>query len=801
MSQDKAPLFTVQIQTPGGMKEFMIQASQFIVGRSKECGICLEEPSLSRQHIRISWIQGTITLSDLGSSNGSFLNGNKLSPFEERPFGINDRVRLGNKEIWLSYKILDNQLPQAKADTVLSPMAKGPTAKIPSFSDFPKDEPKSSFVAPKISKKEVIPQNAPRVAAEPLISDPEIESLEKDIERKKQILEREFQEWVVHQRERKEAEKLKIAEEIEALRSEKLKDIETRELEFENKYASFKQKESSLEYDYRSRFELLEREKQEFEQKKSEILFDAEAQGEIEYQKKYKEAQLLLQETEKKAHLILQEAKAEAAEYKKKSEEHLRQEILRFREKNESLRQQLDKELVEIKTLAQKEQEGYLHEAKEQARKTLDESEQKAQEIIAKALEREKQIQSECDLIAEKVKADALVKASALFEDIKKKESDLESIQLKLKKTEEERSLVLKDLEVHRKEIEKLQKNSEELREKAQALTLAEERRQKVLLECETLRKEADDYVQLKKAEGDEKLKTFEIEMQQKIQKENEVLSEVKSKIREEIEKEHREFQELLLQKKNRFSESLTQFLQVYSIENPEFDIKKAKEEDLITFKRAFHENILKEIGAKSDSVLDPTPQKSFFPRFALAAVSVLFVLLFIPPFLPQPWNERLSVMPNLNVEKSSARFIASLQENRERRVETSRVNQVFESYMVSVLLTNGFAESRKDDDYLKQWYRKAERDFFKKYRLPEEKMIQTLAKETSLIVGLHDLLQEAHPDYFGITYSKMKDLEVKTLSEMKQILGNDQAYQDFLETSRQYFTRNKFKESTAQGL
>lgn len=49
------------------------------IGRSKECDICIGASHLSRKHARFVILAGTLSLEDLKSSNGSFVNGNRIN--------------------------------------------------------------------------------------------------------------------------------------------------------------------------------------------------------------------------------------------------------------------------------------------------------------------------------------------------------------------------------------------------------------------------------------------------------------------------------------------------------------------------------------------------------------------------------------------------------------------------------------------------------------------------------------------------------------------------------------------------
>ncbi|MFP5352071.1 MAG: FHA domain-containing protein [Actinomycetota bacterium] len=54
--------------TPGALR----------VGRGRECDIRIDDPALSRIHLVLQVSDGTVTVSDAGSTNGTFLNGVRL---------------------------------------------------------------------------------------------------------------------------------------------------------------------------------------------------------------------------------------------------------------------------------------------------------------------------------------------------------------------------------------------------------------------------------------------------------------------------------------------------------------------------------------------------------------------------------------------------------------------------------------------------------------------------------------------------------------------------------------------------
>jgi hypothetical protein len=69
------------------------------IGRGEECEIFLVDPSVSRNHASIKIEDETIALTDLGSTNGTFVNGERVSG--TRTLGDGDVLTFGNTQMRL----------------------------------------------------------------------------------------------------------------------------------------------------------------------------------------------------------------------------------------------------------------------------------------------------------------------------------------------------------------------------------------------------------------------------------------------------------------------------------------------------------------------------------------------------------------------------------------------------------------------------------------------------------------------------------------------------------------------------
>ncbi|MCA9069590.1 MAG: FHA domain-containing protein [Planctomycetaceae bacterium] len=74
------------------------------VGKMTDNDLCLSrDPAVSRRHCEVR-VQGSdLVLYDLGSSNGTYVNGQRLHPREIRILRNGDQLRLGKLVILVSY--------------------------------------------------------------------------------------------------------------------------------------------------------------------------------------------------------------------------------------------------------------------------------------------------------------------------------------------------------------------------------------------------------------------------------------------------------------------------------------------------------------------------------------------------------------------------------------------------------------------------------------------------------------------------------------------------------------------------
>lgn len=89
------------------------------VGRTRDNNLTLEHREISRQHLRILWHDDKYFVEDLNSSNGTWLNDERLPARQERELRVGDVIRLGPFLMTFVRFIL----PVAEAATPDAPLA------------------------------------------------------------------------------------------------------------------------------------------------------------------------------------------------------------------------------------------------------------------------------------------------------------------------------------------------------------------------------------------------------------------------------------------------------------------------------------------------------------------------------------------------------------------------------------------------------------------------------------------------------------------------------------------------------
>ncbi|HYO56742.1 FHA domain-containing protein, partial [Archangium sp.] len=78
---------------PSSGEEFALEDGEYVIGRAKDNPIRIPDTSVSRKHVLIRRVGGGWAASDLGSGNGTLLNGEPLT--DALPLSHGDTLTLG----------------------------------------------------------------------------------------------------------------------------------------------------------------------------------------------------------------------------------------------------------------------------------------------------------------------------------------------------------------------------------------------------------------------------------------------------------------------------------------------------------------------------------------------------------------------------------------------------------------------------------------------------------------------------------------------------------------------------------
>jgi pSer/pThr/pTyr-binding forkhead associated (FHA) protein len=110
-------------------REIPIKEAEFLIGRGADCELRLPVADVSRHHCTIRIGRDEATLTDLGSSNGTYVNGQRVR--SQTVLHTGDVIRIGDREFVVDLGDrgwLDPSLSGAdpRASTVMSPSRKNP---------------------------------------------------------------------------------------------------------------------------------------------------------------------------------------------------------------------------------------------------------------------------------------------------------------------------------------------------------------------------------------------------------------------------------------------------------------------------------------------------------------------------------------------------------------------------------------------------------------------------------------------------------------------------------------------------
>lgn len=116
-------------------REIVIVGDEFLIGRGADCDLRLRDLNISRHHCLIRIRPDEITLSDLGSSNGTYVNGTRV--VSQVALKSGDEITVADFHYYLDLGEGDAKLPENVRN--VDPFAR--TFRLSDVHDTPKEPP------------------------------------------------------------------------------------------------------------------------------------------------------------------------------------------------------------------------------------------------------------------------------------------------------------------------------------------------------------------------------------------------------------------------------------------------------------------------------------------------------------------------------------------------------------------------------------------------------------------------------------------------------------------------------------
>jgi pSer/pThr/pTyr-binding forkhead associated (FHA) protein len=110
-----------------------IKKPEFTIGRSQGCSLCAGSSAVSRQHCMISRDESKVTVRDMGSRNGTLVNGNKIEGTVELASG--DEITVGPLKFLLTITSSLNSVKKPEVKSVAEAVVRTATTPTDSVGD------------------------------------------------------------------------------------------------------------------------------------------------------------------------------------------------------------------------------------------------------------------------------------------------------------------------------------------------------------------------------------------------------------------------------------------------------------------------------------------------------------------------------------------------------------------------------------------------------------------------------------------------------------------------------------------
>lgn len=794
------------IKTSEGSTQKVVDGTAFSVGRAPDCVLSIPDVGISRIHILVSIKRGEIYISDQGSSNGTFINGEKIESKRLIHVKPSDDIKLGKSDVVLQFGCIEKHFKTDYIAESLLPLDE-------------KNQLQSLIKASQHKAQEIISMAQSQAEQLSKLSAEKARNTENQtLLMQEEILTKANVEsqQVLSDTKRKSAQLIFEAEEAARQATESIRrDAEDKRHEADSYYQS-KIKDAQVHGD-----QILDKHTQMGLQMIEELRRKTIEKAEIEAKEKLA---VLFKSIDEKSE-ELEKIKSSCTNYENEHKSNLQNELVVIRsqfmdqfeqEKKSAIQSHenqmllLDSEYQKMKELHAKNESEQMSEIKTRAvelEKQLNDDYEKNKNEFSLTLERQKkQLESEVEsqrLDLNKLHLEITDYASK-HSSIKSKFESLTQAVAGLQETE---SRIMHDISNKRQEFESINLDYENKTQSLQVLDAKHQEISKAIanskaqFEDEFLNYKKELDAEMQKARFESKKRSSEYEELERIKLEeykNKILAEKKQieinfeRLKTDYEKKTKDAIEL---EKKKLEDAKQQFLSLMNNQRALVINELAKA--LIKIEKRGDQHHSSELIAHAvtqvfdsnvaEFSLTANTQGSLESQrkikvqwlsygFGSAISLVLVFMFFVQPLINR--NIKGTEENMLAQEKSKVRPKFQPQQNLEYR----------ESYVDATLYTSKFSEIYLDEVLHDKWFKYITDYMFQTWRVPEEKTIEVSAISKSLVESIRLRAADFDADYADKGIEKLKEAEADAIKRMANALGTQVKFEAYKRKEREFF-------------
>jgi pSer/pThr/pTyr-binding forkhead associated (FHA) protein len=837
------------IRTSEGSMQKVVDGTAFSVGRAPDCVLSIPDVGISRLHMLVTIKRGEIYITDQGSSNGTFLNGEKIEPKRLIHTKPTDEIKLGKSDVILQFGciekhfktdfIAESLLPAAEKDNLFS-LIKASHHKAQEIVGMAQSQ--ADQLVKVANEKARNTENQTLLLQEEILSKAQVESQQiiSDTKRKSAQLILEAEEKATQATENIRFEAESRRQEAEIYYQEKTKEAEAQGSHIIQKHTKMGQEMieelrlrtiENAELDAKEKlaglFTALDQKSEELEKLKAECKHYEQDQRRIIENEVNDLRQEFLKKFEYEKETTLDEHQSRLAlletDYLHKKQEYEEEESNRVRKLEERIRQLNDKhdqDYAEKKVRHEKEfadrttgterdynqrktaleqefqaRQAKLNEEYESNRLEFTTSLEKQRSMLEKEVEGQRKtlqiIRSEIDDYSER------------HLEIKSKYESLTQTVKGLQKSESELIYLLEDKRKQLNSVQEEQKRVSELIEegdKRHAELQKAHANMKIQYENDhfNYRKELD--AEMQKMRSEFKRKTNEYEELERIK-----LEDYKTKIAVErkhldinFERTRKEFEdktkEVIEFEKQKLEEAKLQYLALMNSQRAHV-IDELTKAVLKIEKRGDAVHAPQLIAAAVTSVFD-----SNVAEFSLTANSqssaensrnnkAKLISYGFGSAMALVFGFIFLVQPQINkhIQGTEENIKASVVKERPK-YQPNQDLEFRDNYVDVVIYTSKFSEIYLDENIHDKWFKYISDYMFQTWRVPEEKTIEAVALAKSLVETLNGRSANLDADFAEKGIEKLREVEAETIKKMGDILGTQVKFEAYKRKEREFF-------------